>query len=56
MEKRVGQSVIVQIDENILKVTNIFKCESLLSLHQSIREPISETVILPTFLSTIMYS
>jgi hypothetical protein len=56
MENRVGQSVIVQIDENILKETNIFKCKSLLSLHQSIRESILETVIIPTFLRTIMYS
>jgi hypothetical protein len=47
MEDRFGQSVIVQIDENILKETNIVKCKSLLSLHQSIRGSILETIIIP---------
>jgi hypothetical protein len=51
-----GLSVIVQIDKNVLNETNIVKCKSLLSLHQSIRGPILETVIIPTVLRTIMYT
>lgn len=49
MEDRFGQSVVVQIDENILKETNIVKCKKLLSLHQNIRETILETVIIPRY-------
>jgi len=49
MEDRFSQSVIVKIDENILKETNIVKCKSLLSLHQSIRVSVLETVIVPRY-------
>jgi hypothetical protein len=38
----------MQIDESILKKANIFKFRSLLNLHQSISESISENVILST--------
>jgi hypothetical protein len=51
-----GLSVIVQIDANVLNETNIAKCKSLSSLHQSIRGPILETAIIPTVLRTLMYT